>query len=107
MLKYAMKKFYFFPITSFSKLDEEYGPETGNVLTEKEILILASPPSTARRARGQSCSVENLALKSNMSDVVRLVGNATAPRSHKHIFCLPLMFTVTGTSVRRKERYKM
>lgn len=75
-----------------SDLEDEYELEFGSFLTEQVRLVLASPPYNTRSPRGQSNSAHYVFSKCDMENVVRLMGNRTAPVARGRIVCSDLLF---------------
>lgn len=94
------REYCFIPGSSLNELRNEYELEIDFALSEKVSLVLASLPSSTRRARAQSNAAYQMFLENNKGSTVRVMSSVMAPRPHGYIICSDVVFYNWKTSPR-------
>lgn len=104
VLDSAKKKYCFIQDISFNDLDDQSELETGSICREKVSQVLADSSYSTRSTRCQTNSAQNVFLKRDRGDAVKLMGTEMAPGAHGHVFCLSLVFYCCNSSFRAAKK---
>lgn len=86
----ALRKYRFILDALFNDLERKFGLEADSVFTEKVSLVLAIPLKNTCSGQAQSSSAHIVLSRTDMEELVRLLGSGMAPGLHGHMSCLDL-----------------